>query len=131
MANWRFSGFYFFYFATVGVLVPYWSLYLQYLEFNATEIGQLTAILVLTRVAAPNIWAAIADNMSANKGHSIGILKWATGSALAIFCLMFFVDPHSKISNFAFLDRYGVVALISFGYSIFGTLVYLRLKRQP
>ncbi len=58
---WRLSGFYFFYFASLGVLVPYWGLYLQSQGFSAQAIGELTAILLVTRVVAPNIWGWIAD----------------------------------------------------------------------
>lgn len=59
---WRLSGFYFFYFASLGVLVPYWGLYLQSEGFSAQKIGELTAILLVTRIVAPNIWAWIADH---------------------------------------------------------------------
>ena len=58
---WRLSGFYFFYFASLGVLVPYWGLYLQWQGFSAQDIGELTAILLATRIIAPNIWGWIAD----------------------------------------------------------------------
>lgn len=58
---WRLSGFYFFYFASLGVLVPYWGLYLQWEGFSPQAIGELTAILLITRVVAPNIWGWAAD----------------------------------------------------------------------
>ena len=59
---WRLSGFYFFYFASLGVFVPYWGLYLQWHGFLAQEIGELTAIFLGTRIIAPNIWGWIADH---------------------------------------------------------------------
>lgn len=89
MRNRHFSSFYFFYFITVGIVVPYWSLHLKYLDFNATEIGQLMGILLLTKVIAPNIWAVIADRMAYEKGSSLGLLKFATIATLAFYCLMF------------------------------------------
>ena len=58
---WRLSGFYFFYFASLGVFVPYWGLYLQWQGFSAQEIGQLTAVFLGTRIIAPNLWAWLAD----------------------------------------------------------------------
>jgi len=85
MRNWHFSRFYFFYFATVGVIVPYWSVYLSHRGFDATEIGQLMAILLLTKVVAPNIWATVADNLVATKGSSLGMLKFATFATLLIY----------------------------------------------
>ena len=59
MPYWRLSGFYLFYFATLGALVPYWSLYLKGLGFSAVEIGELVAILMATKIVAPNIWGWI------------------------------------------------------------------------
>lgn len=58
---WRLSGFYFFYFATLGILVPYWGLYLQWEGFTARQIGELTAILLAARIIAPNLWGWLAD----------------------------------------------------------------------
>ncbi|MGD2055295.1 MAG: MFS transporter [Gammaproteobacteria bacterium] len=62
MNYWRLSGFYLFYFASLGALIPYWSLYLKSLDFSATEIGQLVAILMATKIVAPNVWGWIADH---------------------------------------------------------------------
>lgn len=59
---WRLSGFYFFYFATVGALIPYWSLYLQSVGFGAQEIGNLMALLLAARIVAPYIWGWMADH---------------------------------------------------------------------
>ena len=92
MRNWHFSNFYFFYFTTVGIIVPYWSLYLQYRGFSAMEIGQLMAILLLTKVVAPNIWAAIADNLVAKKGSSLVMLKYATLLTTLIFGFTYFAE---------------------------------------
>ena len=57
----RLSGFYFFYFALLGVLVPYWTLYLESLSFSAEVIGMLMGVLHLSRVIAPNLWGWLAD----------------------------------------------------------------------
>jgi len=64
MPYWRLSGFYFFYFATLGVLVPYWGLYLKSLGFAPVAIGQLMALLMVSRIVAPVVWAWIADHRS-------------------------------------------------------------------
>ncbi len=57
----KLSTFYFFYFALLGVTAPYLSLFLDSEGFSAAEIGQLTGLLMATKVIAPNIWGAIAD----------------------------------------------------------------------
>lgn len=62
MPYWRLSGFYFFYFASLGALVPYWGLYLKSLNFSATAIGTMMAIIMATKIISPNIWGWIADH---------------------------------------------------------------------
>lgn len=57
----RLSTFYFIYFAILGTFLPYWSLYLKQLGFNPDEIGELTALMVATKILAPNIWGWLAD----------------------------------------------------------------------
>jgi PPP family 3-phenylpropionic acid transporter len=59
--HWRLSGFYLIYFAALGSIIPYWSIYLQSTGFSAAEIGQLVAILLGTKVIAPNIWSWISE----------------------------------------------------------------------
>ena len=82
---WRLSGFYFFYFASLGVLVPYWGLYLQWQGFAAKEIGELTAILLATRIVAPNIWGWIADH----QGKRMAIVRFASlASAIAFSAIL-------------------------------------------
>jgi len=71
---WRLSGFYFFYFASLGVIVPYWGLYLQWEGFSAREIGELTAILLASRIVAPNVWGWIADHT----GQKMRIVRLAS-----------------------------------------------------
>jgi len=62
MPYWRLAGFYFFYFAVLGALVPYWGLYLKSIGFTPVDIGSLMAVLMLSRIVAPNVWAYIADH---------------------------------------------------------------------
>jgi len=59
---WRLSGFYFFYFASLGAIVPFWNLYLKELSYTATQTGVFVAILMVTKLVAPNIWGWIADH---------------------------------------------------------------------
>jgi len=85
MIYWRLSGFYLFYFASLGALVPFWSLYLKSLEFSVTEIGQLVAILMATKIVAPNIWGWIADHT----GHRMQIVQIASLLAAVSFSGVF------------------------------------------
>lgn len=59
---WRIAGFYFFYYAFIGMFAPYWSLYLQSIHFNAIEIATLMSVQPVMRVLAPAIWGWLADH---------------------------------------------------------------------
>jgi PPP family 3-phenylpropionic acid transporter len=60
--HWRIAGFYFFYYAFVGMFSPYWSLYLQSIHFTPIEIAILMSIQPVMRMVAPNIWGWLADH---------------------------------------------------------------------
>ena len=77
---WRLSGFYLFYFASLGALIPYWSLYLKDLDFSARDIGTLMAIVMATKIISPNVWGWIADHT----GKSMFIVR--IGCLLATLC---------------------------------------------
>jgi PPP family 3-phenylpropionic acid transporter len=81
MPYWRLSGFYFFYFAAIGALVPYFTLYLKSLGFSAPQIGELMALLLLMRIVAPNIWGWIADM----RGRRMGVVRLAAFFAAVAF----------------------------------------------
>ena len=96
---WRLSGFYFFYFASLGVLVPYWGLYLQWEGFSAQEIGELTAILLATRIVAPNIWGWIADH----RGQRMSIVRLASFVGAIAFSAILFGNSYLWISGVLFI----------------------------
>lgn len=58
----RLSAYYFFFFASLGIFVPYWPLYLVSLDFSAVEIGELMAIVLLSKLIAPYFLGWIADH---------------------------------------------------------------------
>ena len=82
---WRLSGFYLFYFAALGALWPYWGPYLKTLGFNETEIGQLVAIIMATKIMAPYLWGWIADHT----GHRMRIIRIASLLAVIAFAGIF------------------------------------------
>ncbi|NNF51689.1 MAG: MFS transporter [Gammaproteobacteria bacterium] len=57
----RLASFYFFHYAALGALVPYWSLYMIARGFSAVETGQVMAIILAGRVVAPTVWGWLAD----------------------------------------------------------------------
>jgi len=82
---WKLSGFYFFYFASLGVLIPYWSLYLKSLGFNSLTIGGLIAILPATKLIAPYLCGWLADHTR----RSMLIIRITSILALLSFSLVF------------------------------------------
>ena len=60
--------------------MPFLGLYLQSLEFSPAQIGYVSAIMMLTRVIAPNIWGWLSDRT----GKRLGIIRW--GAFLACVC---------------------------------------------
>ncbi len=88
MPYWRLSGFYFFYFASLGALIPYWSLYLKSLGFNAADIGNLMAILMATKIISPNIWGWVADHT----GRRMAIVRMGCLISMFAFAGVFFSD---------------------------------------
>lgn len=58
---WKFSGFYFFFFASLGAFIPYWGPYLRAQGFEPDQIGVLMAVVQGTKIVAPNLWGWLAD----------------------------------------------------------------------
>lgn len=103
MPYWRLSSFYFFYFAALGTLVPYWGLYLKSLGFDAIAIGSLMSILMATKVVAPNLWGWLGDHL----GHRMRIVQLASLVSLLAFLGMFQVQG------------FWGIALVMIAYSFF------------
>lgn len=104
---WRLSGFYFFYFALLGGLYPYWSLYLDARGLTPGEIGTLLAIPLVTKIAAPNLWSWLADA----SGRRLGVIRLGALLALACFTGIFAADSPLQL------------ALVLVGYSFFWNAV--------
>jgi PPP family 3-phenylpropionic acid transporter len=87
---WRVSGFYFFFFASLGALVPYFGLYLQSLGFDAIVIGELMAVILVTRVIAPNVWGWLADH----NGRHMNIVRVTSLFTVICFAGIFVADNY-------------------------------------
>ncbi len=90
MPYWRISSFYFFYFGALGVLVPYWGLYLQSLGFSPAQIGQLLAILMGTKIIAPYLWGWLGDHL----GHRMRIVRAGALSTVVVFVSIFWLTDY-------------------------------------
>ncbi len=87
MPYWRLSSFYFFYFAALGALVPYWGLYLKVLGFDAVAIGSLMAIPMATKFLAPYLWGWLGDHL----GQRMRIVRIGSLVTALIFVGVFWV----------------------------------------
>lgn len=81
----RLSGFYLAYFAILGVLIPYWPLYLQQAGFDPARIGALMAIVPATKIISPACWGWLADRT----GRTLGLIRWTGLLSLAGFGALF------------------------------------------
>lgn len=103
----RLGGFYLFYFAFLGALVPYWSLYLQSFGFGPELIGLLMGMLHLTRILAPSLWGWLADI----SGRRMRIVRLGGLCAWLCFGLIFWAERPLEI------------ALVTLGFSFFWNAV--------
>ncbi|MEC8421701.1 MAG: MFS transporter [Pseudomonadota bacterium] len=97
------SFFYFFYFSTLGAFLPYWPLYLKSIDFSAYEIGFISAIMIGTKIIAPNIWGWLAD--FSGKRHTVIQI-----GSLFCFLIFFFVF---------FIEKFFAMAITFFLFSFF------------
>ncbi|WP_373025444.1 MFS transporter [Thioalkalivibrio sp.] len=78
--NARLSAVYFFYFASLGAFMPFWGPYLSEEGFSGAQIGELMAIVLATKIIAPNVWGWLADRAGAH----MPVARWgALGGAVA------------------------------------------------
>ena len=102
---WRLSGFYFCYFATLGAFLPFWSLYLKHSGFAAAEIGELTAMLVATKIVSPYLWSWLADK----SGRCLGLIRITSLLAMLFFAGFLYRQDYQWVASgtgaFSFFPR--------------------------
>lgn len=82
---WRFSSFYFCYFAFVGAYNSYFGLYLKSLGFAALQIGVVISMMQVMRIFAPYLWGALADR----RGKRTPLIRLSVGMGLLLFLPLF------------------------------------------
>ncbi|QIK38155.1 MFS transporter [Caldichromatium japonicum] len=88
MPYWRLSGYYFFYFASLGALLPYWGPYLHSLGLEAQAIGVLMAILTGSKILSPLLWGQIADQT----GQRLLVVRLGALLSVAGFATLYWLD---------------------------------------
>jgi len=102
---WRIAGFYFFYFAFVGMFAPYWSLYLKSIEFDAVQIGILMSVQPVMRMLSPALWGWLADRL----GNRRLVVQIAALGSVLCYLGVFFTTQYYELLL--------VLALMSFFWS--------------
>lgn len=86
--HWRLSNLYFWFFALLGGLLPYWSLYLEGRGFSYMEIATLMATIQLTKIIAPSLWGWLGDRT----GQRVRLVRF--GAVVGSFCFIgVFLEP--------------------------------------
>ncbi len=128
--HWRIAGFYFFYYAFVGMFAPYWSLYLQSLHFSVIEIGILMSMQPVMRMVAPNIWGWLADHT----GQRLLVIKVAATLSAIFYLGVFFTVSFwgmmlvLVLMNFFWSASIPLVEATTFSYLGKNTSHYGRLR---
>jgi len=74
------AGFYFLYFASVGIVLPFLPAYFRSLSLSATQVGVLLGLSPAISLLAPHLWGYLADRT----GRAARVLTGLTlGAALA------------------------------------------------
>lgn len=118
---WRLASFYFFYFAVVGTLIPFWGIYLKSLGYSSRDVGVISAIILATRIVAPNFWGWLADKTQARLriiriGSFLAAFIFAgvlvdqryVWLVLVVSCYTFFwhaVLPQFEVITLSYLDK--------------------------
>ena len=95
--RWAFGSFFFLYFAYVGLVSPYASLFFLDHGFNVIEIAVLMSMLQITRIVGPFSWGWLSDYLS----NRICIIRVCACLAALVFVCIFFL--HSYFSFFIWM----------------------------
>ena len=79
---------YLLYFGQLGILTPYLGIFLDGRGFSSADIGALFAIITLTRIIGPSLWAGLADS----RGKPLQIMQFGCFLTAVLFAGVFFAD---------------------------------------
>jgi len=85
VTHWRLSNLYFWFFALLGGMLPYWSLYLEGRGFSYLQIASLMATIQLTKIVAPSVWGHLGDRT----GQRVRLVRFGTITGSLCFAGVF------------------------------------------
>ncbi|TWX56315.1 MFS transporter [Colwellia hornerae] len=86
----RLSSSYFWYFAILGLIIPFLPIFLDAKSFSSIEIGEILAIITATKIIGPTFWAFAADK----SGKQLAIIRSGALLALLSFSLLFWLNGY-------------------------------------
>ena len=86
----RLSSSYFWYFAILGLIIPFLPVFLDAKSFSSIEIGEILAIITATKIIGPTFWAFAADK----SGKQLTIIRSGALLALLSFSLLFWLNGY-------------------------------------
>ena len=99
----RLAGYYFLFFAGLGVVLPFWAPYLEHLGFSPAEIGQLMGIFLVVRVFVPPLIGHLADR----GGATLGLVRVGCIFTAAVFPAVFFGTSYAWMASIMALFAIG------------------------
>ncbi len=106
--DWPRSAFYWFYFSAFGALLPYWPLYLRLRGFGPRSLGDLMALLALSRIVAPYAGGVLSDRF----GHRLTVVRGAALLALVCFLVIPYAEGFAAVAG----------AMMAFSFFWYATL---------
>ena len=111
--RWAFGSFFFLYFAYVGLVSPFASLFFLERGFSVIEIAVLMSMLQVTRIVGPFSWGWLSDYLS----DRIGIIRFCACLAAVVFLCIFFLQSYAAFFVWMFVLHTILSSLMPLGES--------------
>ena len=111
--RWAFGSFFFLYFAYVGLVSPYASLFFVDQGFNVIQISVLMSMLQITRIIGPFSWGWLSDYLS----NRIGIIRFCACLASITFLAIFYLQSYIAFFVWMFILHTILSSLMPLGES--------------
>ena len=95
----RLAGFYFWYFAAIGTLIPFTGLFLEERGLTPTQIGAIGGLMALTRIISPYLWGQYADR----DARRMAAIRITLGCGLLAFTAAYLAPSFLWLALFFFV----------------------------
>ncbi len=113
LLRWAFGSFFFLYFAYVGLVSPYASLFFLDRGFSVIEIAALMSMLQITRIIGPFSWGWLSDYLS----NRISIIRFCACLAALVFLCIYFLQSYISFFIWMFVLHTILSSLMPLGES--------------